>query len=154
MVSFTRTKIALSGFLFLLSLGQKVAAQDNKLQTLAQLYRQGHYKLVYRKAGRLLMNPTYDQNKEPAQYRQLAALELAKNPNWSKRHAQELAWIEKPVHTSTEQNFQIDFQTQQLRLHNLCLGGYNLFDIELSLESNLESPPVFLQRKHALNQKI
>jgi cell wall-associated NlpC family hydrolase len=114
MVSFTRTNLALSGLLFLLSLGQKVAAQDNKLRTLSQLYSQGHYKLVYRKAGRLLMNPAYDQNKEPAQYRQLAALELAKNPNWAKRHAQELAWIEKPVHTSTEQNFQVDFQTQQL----------------------------------------
>lgn len=114
MVSFTRTKLALSGLFFLFSLGQKVAAQDNKLQTLAQLYRQGHYKLVYRKAGRLLMNPAYDQSKEPAKYRQLAAEELAKNPKWVKRHAQELAWIQNPVHTSTKLNSQVDFQTQKL----------------------------------------
>ena len=62
-------------------------AQDHKLQTLEQLYQQGYYKLVYRKAGRLLMNPAYDSNTEPLKYRQLAGQELAKNPRWAKRHA-------------------------------------------------------------------
>lgn len=114
MVSFIQIKRVFTGIFFLLLLVQKISAQDNKLQTLAQLYGQGHYKLVYRKAGRLLMNPVYDQSKEPAKYRQLAAAELAKNPKWAKRHAQELAWSEKPHQTSTEQNFQFDFQTQQL----------------------------------------
>jgi cell wall-associated NlpC family hydrolase len=114
MVSFTRTKLALSGLFFLLSLGQKVAAQDNKLQTLAQLYSQGHYKLVYRKAGRLLMDPAYDQSKDPAKYRQLAALELAKNPNWAKRHALELEWMEKPTDANVKLTTQGSAQTQLL----------------------------------------
>ena len=114
MVSFTRTKLALSGLFFLLSFGQKVAAQDNKLQTLAQLYSQGHYKLVYRKAGRLLMDPAYDQSKEPAKYRQLAALELAKNPNWAKRHALELEWMEKPTNANVKVTTQGSAQTQLL----------------------------------------
>jgi cell wall-associated NlpC family hydrolase len=114
MVSFTRTKLALSGLFFLLSFGQKVAAQDNKLQTLAQLYSQGHYKLVYRKAGRLLMDPAYDQSKDPAKYRQLAALELAKNPNWAKRHALELEWMEKPTDANVKLTTQGSAQTQLL----------------------------------------
>jgi cell wall-associated NlpC family hydrolase len=114
MVSFTRTKLALSGLFFLLSFGQKVAAQDNKLQTLAQLYSQGHYKLVYRKSGRLLMDPAYDQSKDPAKYRQLAALELAKNPNWAKRHALELEWMEKPTDANVKVTTQGSAQTQLL----------------------------------------
>lgn len=63
-------------------------AQDNKLKNLAQLYSQGHYKLVYRKAGILQSNPDYDHSKEPAKYRQLAALELSKNKRWLRRHPQ------------------------------------------------------------------
>ena len=114
MVSFIRTKLVLSGLFFLLSLGQKVAAQDNKLQTLAQLYSQGHYKLVYRKAGRLLMNLAYDQSKDPAKYRQLAALELAKNPNWAKRHALELEWMKKPTDANVMVTRQGSAQTQLL----------------------------------------
>lgn len=56
------------------------------------LLAQGHYKIVYRKAGRLLMDPSYDQSDLPTKYRQLAAQELAKNPTWAKRHAPELEW--------------------------------------------------------------
>lgn len=114
MVSFTRTKRALGGLFFLWFLVPKVSAQDNKLQTLAQLYQQGHYKLVYRKAGRLLMNPAYDQSKEPVKYRQLAALELAKNPNWAKRHALELEWMEKPTASNTESAIEGSAEAQQL----------------------------------------
>lgn len=114
MGSFIRTKSALAGLFLLLFLVQKVSAQDNKLQTLAQLYSQGHYKLVYRKAGRLLMNPAYDQSPEPTKYRQLAALELAKNPNWAKRHALELEWMEKPADSNVKVTTQSSAQTQQL----------------------------------------
>lgn len=114
MGSFIRTRRALVGLFFLLCLVQNVSAQDNKLQNLALLYKQGHYKLVYRKAGRLLMNPAYDQSKEPAKYRQLAALELAKNPNWAKRHALELEWMEKPTDSNVKLTTQGSAQTQQL----------------------------------------
>ena len=52
-------------------------AQEAKIETLKQLYGQGYYKMVYRRAGRLLMNPAYDNRKEPSQYRKLAIQELA-----------------------------------------------------------------------------
>ena len=61
-------------------------------QKLDVLLSQGYYKLVYRKAKRLAQNPAYDQSNIPAKYRQLAAQELAKNPIWAKRHAQEGEW--------------------------------------------------------------
>jgi hypothetical protein len=114
MVSFIRTSRVLAGLFFLLFFVQKVSAQDKKLQTLAQLYNQGHYKIVYRKAGRLLMNPAYDQSKDPSKYRQLAALELAKNPNWAKRHAQELESMQKPTDSNMKVATQGSLQTQQL----------------------------------------
>lgn len=74
--------------------GAKTAllAQKSMAEKLNLLLAQGHYKMVYRKAGRLLMNPAYDQSDIPAKYRQLAAQELAKNPIWAKRHALEVEW--------------------------------------------------------------
>lgn len=92
-------------------------AQDHKLQTLEQLYQQGHYKLVYRKAGRLLMNPAYDSSKEPLKYRQLAGQELAKNSRWAKRHALEIEWAyrpENPANTTEQAAQQTNAQVQLL----------------------------------------
>ena len=77
-------------------LAANAIAQDAKIETLKQLYDQGYYKMVYRRAGRLLMNPAYDNRKEPSQYRKLAIQELAKNPKWAKRHSLEIEWMEKP----------------------------------------------------------
>ena len=77
-------------------------AQDAKIETLKQLYGQGYYKMVYRRAGRLLMNPAYDNRKEPSQYRKLAIQELAKNPKWAKRHAIEIEWMQKPANVAAD----------------------------------------------------
>ena len=92
----------------------RVNAQDNKLQTLAQLYDQGYYKMVYRKAVRLLANPNYDNAKEPAKYKELAASELAKNPRWAKRHSGEYHRSEKSNNALLKPSKQLDFQSSQL----------------------------------------
>ena len=83
-------------------------------QKLDLLMAQGHFKMVYRKAGRLLMDPAYDHSEVPAKYRQLASIELAKNPTWAKRHAQELESIEKPTDSNLKVATQGSAQTQQL----------------------------------------
>lgn len=84
-------------FFVVFFLASNAIAQDAKIETLKQLYGQGYYKMVYRRAGRLLMNPAYDHRKEPNQYRSMAIQELAKNPKWAKRHALEIEWMEKPT---------------------------------------------------------
>lgn len=92
----------------------RVNAQDNKLQTLVQLYDQGYYKMVYRKAVRLLANPTYDNTKEPAKYKELAAFELAKNPRWAKRHSDGYYRSDKFNEAPPKPSKQLDFQSSQL----------------------------------------
>lgn len=104
-------------FIFLGFFTQNTSAQDHKIQKLEQLYQQGYYKLVYRKAGRLLMNPAYDNNQAPLKYRQLAAQELAKNPRWAKRHALEIEWAyrqEDPANTTKQTAQQTNAQVQLL----------------------------------------
>ena len=80
-------------FLFILGSINATLSQKSMEQKLELLFAQGHYKMVYRKAGRLLMNPSYDQETYPSKLRQLAAQELAKNPAWAKRHSSALEWM-------------------------------------------------------------
>jgi len=49
-------------------------------------YDQGHYKMVYRKANRLIDNPEYDFSYLPNYYRALSGLQLAQNEKWLKRN--------------------------------------------------------------------
>ena len=72
-------------------------AQDVKIEKLKTLYKQGHYKMVYRRAGRLMMNPSYDHNQELSNYRILAAQELSKDIHWAQRHAFEIEWMPKRI---------------------------------------------------------
>jgi cell wall-associated NlpC family hydrolase len=94
-------------------------SQKSMEQKLELLFAQGHYKMVYRKAGRLLMNPSYDQETYPTKLRQLAAQELAKNPVWAKRHALELEWLPRStentaVNAGIKQGTQSSAKTQKL----------------------------------------
>jgi cell wall-associated NlpC family hydrolase len=114
MASFMQTRRLLFLSFFLWIFGSYAKAQDHKLQTLAQLYSQGYYKMVYRKASRLLANPTYDYSKDPAKYKQLAAIELAKNPKWAKRHSGEYLSMEKSNEAPPQPSKQGNFQAQQL----------------------------------------
>lgn len=86
-------------FFFVLWIGD-FQAQDVKIEKLKTLYNQGHYKMVYRRAGRLMMNPAYEHIQELSNYRTLAAQELSKdNPwnHWAQRHAFEIEWMPKSV---------------------------------------------------------
>lgn len=91
-------------------------AQDAKIETLKQLYGQGYYKMVYRRAGRLLMNPAYDNRKEPSQYRKLAVQELAKNPKWAKRHALEIEGTQKQATVAPNERANQQFTTEARQL--------------------------------------
>ena len=50
------------------------------------LFVQKHYRIVYRKANRLLDNPEYDFSQIPKYYKAISALQLAQNPYWKERH--------------------------------------------------------------------
>ncbi|MFM6945546.1 MAG: C40 family peptidase [Flavobacteriales bacterium] len=100
--------------LFCFSINARLSAQDSRLEKLEQLYNQGYYKMVYRRAGKLLMNPAYDQSKAPLKYRQLAIQELAKDPRWAKKHALEIEWMEKPSDRVAARRQLGSAQTQQL----------------------------------------
>ncbi|MBM3916991.1 MAG: NlpC/P60 family protein [Sphingomonadales bacterium] len=100
--------------LLVIFLASNAVGQDAKIETLQQLYNQGYYKMVYRRAGRLLMNPAYDNLKEPNQYRSMAIQELAKNPRWAKRHALEIEWMEKPTNQVMSEQQKGSSLTQEL----------------------------------------
>ena len=61
-------------------------AQNPAIDHLEMLYDQGYYKIVYRKSMRLLDKPEYDFSKLPAYYQAIAALQLAQDEQWYKRH--------------------------------------------------------------------
>ncbi len=79
-----RIKIGLISFLFFLS--NQAFAQVPEFDRLEQLFYQKHYKIVYRKANRLLNKPEFDYSKVPLYYRSISVLELASNPLWLKRN--------------------------------------------------------------------
>lgn len=70
----------------LLFLSTHLFAQNPAIDHLEMLYDQGYYKLVYRKAARLLDKPEYDFSKLPGYYRSISTLQLAQDEHWYKRH--------------------------------------------------------------------
>ncbi len=80
-------KIGLISFLFFLT--TQAFAQVPEFDRLEQLFYQKHYKIVYRKANRLLNKPEFDYSKMPLYYRSISVLELASNPLWLKRNEAE-----------------------------------------------------------------
>jgi cell wall-associated NlpC family hydrolase len=114
MVNFMPTKKFFFFIVIFFGFNASLLAQKSVEQKLDVLLAQGHFKMVYRRAGRLMMDPAYDQSQFPAKYRQLAAQELAKNPVWAKRHASELDEMPKPSTTQTAQGFKGSVQTQKL----------------------------------------
>ena len=76
----TRTKI---GILFsFLVITHGLIAQVPAFDRLEMLFFQKHYKIVYRKANRLLDKPEYDFSKFPLYYKSLSILEQAQNQVW------------------------------------------------------------------------
>lgn len=65
---------------------QFLMGQVMEFDKLEMHYHQGHYKMVYRKANRLIDNPAYDYSYLPRYYRSLAMLQLAQSKRWLKRN--------------------------------------------------------------------
>lgn len=83
-VKSTQTRI---GYLFFfLIITQGVVAQVPAFDRMEMLFFQKHYKIVYRKANRLLDKPEYDFSKFPIYYRSISAIELAQNQIWFKKN--------------------------------------------------------------------
>ncbi len=70
--------------LFFLTLN--ATAQVKEFDHLEMFYAQKHYKMVLRKANRLLDNPEYDYSQVPAFYSAMATMQLVQNDRWRKTH--------------------------------------------------------------------
>lgn len=80
----------------LLVLGScELHAQVPQFDRLEMLYAQGHYKMVYRRANRLLDQPDYDYSQLPKFYKSLSLFQLAQNRHWLIRNPNALSDAEK-----------------------------------------------------------
>ena len=73
--------VLLVGCLSSFSFGQVM-----EFDMLEMKYNQGHYRMVYRKANRLIDNPEYDYSYLPRYYRAISILQLAQNDRWFNRN--------------------------------------------------------------------
>jgi len=91
MVKFIPIKELHKVFFLLLIFGlQKIDAQVLEFDRLEQLYDQGHYRLVYLKAGKYLYNPAYDYSLFPRYYRSLAVLQRMQGSKFRQRKNEEI----------------------------------------------------------------
>ena len=74
-----------SVFVFLF-LSLFVHGQVKEFDMLEMKYNQGHYRMVFRKANRLIDNPEFDFSFLPRYYKTLASLHLAQNERWLRRN--------------------------------------------------------------------
>jgi hypothetical protein len=65
-------------------------AQVPAFDKLEMLYDQRHYKIVHRKANRLLDNPEYDFSMIPKYYKAISSLQLVQDQYWKTRHPKAL----------------------------------------------------------------
>jgi cell wall-associated NlpC family hydrolase len=72
-----------------------VQAQVPEFDRLEMYYAQGHYKMVHRKANRLLDQPDYDYSVLPSFYKSLSLFQLSQNKHWLIRNSSALADAEK-----------------------------------------------------------
>ena len=64
----------------------ELQAQVPQFDKLEMYYAQGHYKVVYRRANRLLDQPDYDYSLLPKFYKSLSLFQLSQNRHWLIRH--------------------------------------------------------------------
>lgn len=89
--------------LFLFSLTSiQLDGQVMEFDMLEMKYSQGHYRAVYRKAGKLLDNPEYDYSFLPRYYKSIAGLQLAQNDRWYRRNKDIIKFAKENL--STMQN--------------------------------------------------
>lgn len=72
-----------------------VYSQVPEFDRLEMYYAQGHYKLVHRKANRLLDQPDYDYSLLPTFYKSLSLFQLSQNKHWLVRNSTALNDAEK-----------------------------------------------------------
>jgi peptidoglycan DL-endopeptidase CwlO len=77
-------------FLIFFAFASKVNAQVPQFDRLEMLYAQGHYKMVYRKANRLLDQPDFDYSILPSFYKSLSLFQLSQNRHWLIRNPKAL----------------------------------------------------------------
>ena len=77
---------SISLFFLFIFLTVGAAAQVKEFDHLEMFYAQKHYKLVLRKANRLMDNPEYDYSQVPAFYSAMATMQLVQNDRWRKSH--------------------------------------------------------------------
>jgi hypothetical protein len=85
MASNTRIKVFLIAVFFCLSIAP-ATGQSKKTDRLEQYYYQEHYKMVYRKASRLMKNPQFRQSVLPSYYKAMSSFQLMQNPTWMSRN--------------------------------------------------------------------
>jgi cell wall-associated NlpC family hydrolase len=74
------------GFLMVIGFASVAKAQVPEFDKLEMLYAQNHYKMVYRKANRLLDIPDYDWSHIPKFYKALSLFQLSQNEHWLINH--------------------------------------------------------------------
>lgn len=74
------------GFLMVIGFASIAKAQVPEFDKLEMLYAQNHYKMVYRKANRLLDIPDYDWSQIPKFYKALSLFQLSQNEHWLVNH--------------------------------------------------------------------
>lgn len=74
------------GFLMVIGFASIAKAQVPEFDKLEMLYAQNHYKMVYRKANRLLDIPDYDWSQIPKFYKALSLFQLSQNEHWLINH--------------------------------------------------------------------
>lgn len=72
--------------LLFICLVQVSYGQIKQFDQLEVYYAQQHYKLVYRKANRLLDNPEFDFSLVPKFYKSISLFQLAQKKGWERRH--------------------------------------------------------------------
>lgn len=82
-------KTIVVSFAFLLT--SFVFGQVMEFDMLEMKYNQGHYRMVYRKANRLIDNPEYDFSYLPRYYKALSSMQLVQNRRWFRRHKNAIA---------------------------------------------------------------
>lgn len=81
--------------IFILISSSYAQSQIPEFDRLEMYYAQGHYKMVYRKANRLLDQPDYDYSVLPSFYKSLSLFQLSQNKHWLIRNQDALADAEK-----------------------------------------------------------
>ena len=86
------SRLTLLAFLLLLTtcLSSVAFGQVKEFDNLEQLYDQGHFELVHRRAKKLKSNPKFDYSLVPQYYVSISTLQRLQNKGWRDKHTTEI----------------------------------------------------------------